>query len=217
MSSYFDVPGGYKYLDDDKYHVDRIERMRIIAGDTAGSDVLEVAPGSGSGVVAKAGKTNTVIDLSARGLSIPDLLRPVQGSCLALPFRTASFDLIVAGEVIEHLIEPLSFFEEAARCLKRPGRLLVSTPNLISMHDRLRVLAGLHPRHVDPLHRYRRFHIRPMTRRQVQALAQEAGFTVEILTSHAVDTVLLGKRYHSTGLGRAFPSLGGTIIATFNI
>jgi SAM-dependent methyltransferase len=53
----------------------------------------------------------------------------LQGSCASLPFRTASFDLVVAFEVIEHLKEWREFLAEARRMLAPGGQCLISTPN----------------------------------------------------------------------------------------
>lgn len=53
----------------------------------------------------------------------------LQGSCAALPFRTASFDLVVAFELIEHLREWRDFLTEARRVLAPGGQCLISTPN----------------------------------------------------------------------------------------
>jgi SAM-dependent methyltransferase len=53
----------------------------------------------------------------------------LQGSCASLPFRAASFDLVVAFEVIEHLTEWRDFLAEARRVLAPGGQCLISTPN----------------------------------------------------------------------------------------
>lgn len=39
------------------------------------------------------------------------------------------FDVIFAGEVLEHLDDPHELFKEAKRLLKRGGRLIITTPN----------------------------------------------------------------------------------------
>lgn len=52
-----------------------------------------------------------------------------QAACGALPYADASFDLIVAFEVIEHLADWPRFLEEARRTLAPNGQFIVSTPN----------------------------------------------------------------------------------------
>lgn len=59
-----------------------------------------------------------------------------------LPFESESFDVIHAGEVIEHLYDTKAFFAECRRVLKPGGIFLFTTPNLNSLENRVRVAAG---------------------------------------------------------------------------
>lgn len=47
---------------------------------------------------------------------------------LRLPFRSGSFDTILALDVLHHLARPRMFFEEAARVLAAGGRVAVAEP-----------------------------------------------------------------------------------------
>lgn len=66
-----------------------------------------------------------------------------------LPYPDATFDLVFAGEVIEHLVDTDFFLQELARCLKPGGHVLLTTPNLASWENRLRLLLGKYPRWLD--------------------------------------------------------------------
>jgi len=63
-----------------------------------------------------------------------------------LPFDNARFDLIFAGEVIEHLVDTDGFLSEVRRCCKPGGSLLLTTPNLASFENRARLLLGIYPK-----------------------------------------------------------------------
>ena len=55
-----------------------------------------------------------------------------------LPYEDASFDFVVAVEVVEHVSDHGTFFRECARVLRPGGRLVLSTPNIVSLKSRLR-------------------------------------------------------------------------------
>jgi 2-polyprenyl-3-methyl-5-hydroxy-6-metoxy-1,4-benzoquinol methylase len=63
----------------------------------------------------------------------------------SLPFPNECFDLVFAGEVIEHLVDTDSFLSEVARCTKPGGHVLITTPNLASFENRVRLLLGIYP------------------------------------------------------------------------
>ena len=62
-----------------------------------------------------------------------------------LPFSDQSFDFIFAGEIIEHLIDTDGFIEEIYRCLVPGGKAIITTPNLASFENRMRLLFGVYP------------------------------------------------------------------------
>ncbi len=45
-----------------------------------------------------------------------------------IPFVHDSFDVVIASEIIEHVIDPTEFVKELFRVVKKGGRLLVTTP-----------------------------------------------------------------------------------------
>lgn len=56
------------------------------------------------------------------------------------PYPDNSFDIVIAVEVSEHIIDHEVFFRELSRILKPEGQLLLSTPNILSIKSRFRFL-----------------------------------------------------------------------------
>ena len=99
-------------------------------------DVLDIA--SGDGVLAELlsphAKRYTCIDTSARVVAAAgERLRRFpnvevrEGNMHALPFKDASFDLVVLMHALTYSTKPAQAVAEAARVLRRGGRLLLSS------------------------------------------------------------------------------------------
>lgn len=61
------------------------------------------------------------------------------------PAPSGTYDVVVAGDVIEHLINTDRFVDELHRMLVPGGTLILTTPNLASWRSRQRLLRGLVP------------------------------------------------------------------------
>jgi ubiquinone/menaquinone biosynthesis C-methylase UbiE len=161
--------------------VDFARRARFLLDRvSAGERVLDVGCGEGRFAVelARIGALPVGIDVAAEPLrrareSHPELdLRQVPAAG-AWPLQDASFDVVWAGEVIEHVADTAGWLSELRRVLRSGGRLLLSTPD----HGRLRMLRwALEPRafeaHFDP----RADHLRFYTRGTLTELLEDFGF-----------------------------------------
>ena len=96
-----------------------------------------------------------------------------------LPFKDRYFDLVFMGEIIEHLIDTTFFLREAHRVLKKGGRLILTTPNLASLENRLRLLIGMQPLWVDFKMEDMSGHIRAYTWGELKKQLEESGFKIE--------------------------------------
>lgn len=110
----------------------------------------------------------------------------------ALPFEDASFDVVFALEILEHLaIDPLFFLHEIARVLKPSGLLVLSTPNIASHRGVAKILRNEAPYSFGlfvPPHGVYGRHNREYTAAEVDNLGKAAGFQTErLLTADVYD------------------------------
>jgi ubiquinone/menaquinone biosynthesis C-methylase UbiE len=100
-----------------------------------GRRVLDLGCGTGYGTadLARVASTALGVDLAPEAINYGVLHFPsarfLQCSANAVPFPPASFDLVTAFEVIEHLSDWRTLLAEARRVLGTTGLLIVSTPN----------------------------------------------------------------------------------------
>jgi 2-polyprenyl-6-hydroxyphenyl methylase / 3-demethylubiquinone-9 3-methyltransferase len=93
-----------------------------------GALLVDLACGGGlmAPHVARLGYRHVGVDIGLRGLEIARAhgVAPVRGSVLAVPLADGCADVVVAGEVLEHVEDDLAVLAECARLL-RPGGVLV--------------------------------------------------------------------------------------------
>jgi len=152
----------------------------LLAHVQAGERVLDVGCGEGRFTAALAGAGASVVGIDVAEEPLrrarardPELdLRVVDGEG-AWDLADACFDVVWAGEVIEHVADTAAWLSEVRRVLRSGGRLLVSTP----AHGRLRLARMALSRrafaqHFDPLGDHLRFY----SRETLSRLIGEFGF-----------------------------------------
>ena len=102
------------------------------------------------------------------------------------PAESNSYDVVIAGEVIEHLIDTDHFLKEIKRMLKPGGMLIITTPNLASWYNRIRLLRGKPPRSFPGVSSFVRLdplidnnHIRVNVVSEWKNLIQHHGFQIK--------------------------------------
>jgi 2-polyprenyl-3-methyl-5-hydroxy-6-metoxy-1,4-benzoquinol methylase len=135
-----------------------------------------------------------------------------------VPELGAPYDVIVCGDVLEHLVDPLETLHGLLQFLEPNGRVLISVPNVAHLLIRLALLAG----RFDYFDRgiLDRTHLRFFTLRSVERLVAAAGLVVTRRTAtalpvyqvipHAWHGRLLGALHDvSAAFSRALPRLFG--------
>ena len=64
-----------------------------------------------------------------------------------IPLSDKSVDIIVAGEILEHIYNSKKFINEIKRILKNDGYIILSCPNICSLKYRIAFLLGKIPAH----------------------------------------------------------------------
>ncbi len=88
----------------------------------------------------------------------------------------SQFDAVVAGDVLEHVIDPLSLLQELRDRLSPDGEVLVSIPNFGHWYPRTRVAVGRFD--YDQRGPLDHGHVRFFTRRSFEKLVRAAGMQV---------------------------------------
>lgn len=128
------------------------------------------------------------------------------------PFDNASFDVVFAGEVIEHVGDVDHFTTEILRVLRPGGSLIVTTPNLASFGRRMMLLCNRNP-YIEnsPSDPTAVGHVRYFIRSTLAAYLKRHGFEIYQSTSDII--YFTASRFlRSALLARWFPSLGKSVI-----
>ncbi len=195
-------------------HIARAEaRGEAIASllPTSGT-ILEVGCGTGGllAASARAGLAIVGADIATRWLVVARrrladraLSVPLIGAqAERLPWPDASFDAVVADSVLEHLDDPSTALREWLRVVRPGGRLLIWSPNRLSLatdpHVGLWGLGWL-PRSWVPGYVQRRrgipWMVRPLTPSEAARLATDAGWSgVRVEAANVTEAMGVGER-----------------------
>lgn len=173
-----------------------VPRIGYVASQCAGKDVLDLGCFDETalqkrdtawwmhGQIAAVARSVLGIDNSAKltavGLETGPNSKIVRGSVIDLAPLVAqhTFDVVVAGELIEHLPNGLEFLKQLKRLF--PGReLLITTPNATSIANVLLGASGRESNHPD--------HLQVYSYKTLNTLSIQAGFADWTIKSYFLD------------------------------
>src|SRR5262249_19635704 len=156
---------------------------KLLAAVGSGGRVLDVGASSGYLSRPLRDQGNTIVGLELQA----GAAREAEPYCeqvlvgdvetMALPLEPGSFDVVLLGDVLEHLRDPVAALARLRPLLRPGGRLVLSTPNVANWAIRLSLLGG----------RWRytdrgildRTHSRLFTRATLREALVHAGYEVE--------------------------------------
>ncbi len=131
-------------------------------------------------------------------------------------YSDAMFDVVFMGELIEHIVDTDFVITEAKRVLKSGGSIIITTPNLAAFSKRLLLLWGMNP-YQEASFTYPPpavGHLREFTYDLLKGFMEYHGFKLSHFRTDILSIPYV-PGHIQRWLGMAFPSLGRSLIMSF--
>lgn len=158
--------------------------------------VLEIGPNASPNQYDR--KNCEIVTIDVCRLPKPDVI----GTAEIMPFRDSSFDFIIATEVIEHVRHPKLMLDELKRLLKSSAKLLISTPNVAHLTNRIGMMfAGdfyddrtlHHGTDVGHIHFFTRVYFHRVIREHGFYIVKEWDNFIPVTPAHYIECTTLEK------------------------
>lgn len=161
--------------------------LRLAREAANGGRVLDLgcAQGNVALLLAEAGQEAWAVDLRCEFLEYAGKkcergkLRRCAANAEALPFESGAFELVVWGEMIEHVAYPENALREIRRVLRPGGHLVLSTPNGQRLHTGLPTFSAVKDRGALVAQQFKPDsdgHLFLFAQRELETLLEENGF-----------------------------------------
>jgi SAM-dependent methyltransferase len=177
-------------------HTEGYPDAHILDGDTrTGLDILVLGCGTGSDCWHLTSEHQVCgLDISESGIAIArahGIDATLTSVTEPFPYPDSSLDIVVAKDILEHILDPLSVMKEVKRVLRPQGQLVTLIPNQFYWYFRMRYLFGngliwktfMHDQ-TETFEEWNYIHVRFFTWSGVQRFLNAAGFQV---TKHYFD------------------------------
>ena len=184
----------------------RIREMRKLISSNEEKIIVDI--GGGLNPMCKGINFKKKIIIDGDASFKPDILMDLNQK---IKLKDDSVDIVVAGEILEHLINPFKFLLEIKRILKKNGELILSTPNIACLKSRIKMIFGKLPTNCAKAFATKEdtlfFHKVDFNWDSLKELIEKAGFKI-IYKQHTgifmKKTLLLSPRYCPFELGEKF-------------
>ncbi len=152
-----------------RYALMRNEILSLNPEDKALCDI-----GCGKNPISKGIKTKLTLTVDSNKKYKPKMVADVSKRLL---FKSGTFDIIVLGEIIEHIVDAERFISEMSRILKSEGHVILSVPNICSLRYRIAFMLGKIPAHASK--GSINMHVRDYNLDDIKELMMTSGFSIE--------------------------------------
>lgn len=181
----------------DEFTAARYRVMRMLISECSAPDKLVLDLGAGRDPISKSTECRQRILMDIVIATQPTVVCDFLAS---IPLADSSVDLVVAGEILEHISESRRFLAQIRRVLRNKGYLVLSVPNIVSLKYRLAFLLGRIPAlaakadytYAPDKPAFPRGHIRDYSFSEVRQVLADQGFRV--VAQCSIGMHLNGKR-----------------------
>lgn len=200
----------YQFKKSDRYSSHSV--ILRLAGGGAGKRLLDVGAAHGylAGALRAQGfqvtgiEANSVLGEEAAKHCDEFFLLDLDGP---LPRFAQPFDVIVFGDVLEHLKDPAAVLRELSGSLREGGRVILSLPNIANIYVRVNLLFGRFDYQDRGL--LDRTHLHFFTRKSFLRFLRDAGLVLETLTATPIPLPLVVPPKHQGVLFAAVHAVNG--------
>ena len=212
----------YKVGNNTNEYTTEIERRILIVKDWIGTNkkVLDVGCYDGKYAEIFKKQNNEVYGMDASTDAILEankkgIIAVVADVESKFPYDDNTFDIVHAGEIIEHLYDTDTFIRECNRVLKVGGKLIITTPNTVSLPRRILYLLGqgrfFEASNTFSSEPHSVGHIRFFTKKLLKDFVEFNGFKMKEFTSDSVNFFFL----KSDWFAKITPTFGRVLIMSF--
>jgi ubiquinone/menaquinone biosynthesis C-methylase UbiE len=175
----------------------RYHELRALIGETPTCDKVVLDLGAGFDPVTAPLQCRQKIMMDILFSTKPTLISNFLES---IPLANESVDMVVAGEILEHITETRRFLHEIRRVLHDQGILILSVPNAVSLKYRIAFLAGRIPAlaakadytYLQDNPAYLRGHVRDYSFAEIRHVLRDQGF--HVVSERSIGLYFNGRR-----------------------